>query len=326
MKNILFNIYLFCLMGGIFVACQSFTEEGLQNPVAESGEREIHSEANDYNARKVKLERFGAFLTGTEEVPPIPSSEREGSGAAFFEMADNGNSLKYEVWVANMTGIIAGHIHVAPVGVNGGVVVNLNPRASSSTQNGLIAEGSITRVALVGSLSGYPLDTLFNRLERGLAYVNIHTSRFPEGEIRGQVSRIMPHENGNYDTRLSGAEEVPANDSKARGIANFKFNSDNSALSYQLNVANLENIRASHIHFGKFGANGPVVVGIRTDLVEGSVNGIYAKGVFTKANFSGLLLGGDMIILREAFRTGNAYVNVHTNIFPGGEIRGQLSN
>jgi hypothetical protein len=322
MKNRLSLIYLFCLVGGIFVACQSFPDEGPHNPVAGSEE----GEAIFSKARKVKHGRFGAFLTGTEEVPPIPSGEAEGTGAAFFEMADDGNSLNYEVRVANLTGVTAGHIHLAPVGVNGGVVVNLNPNVSSSTQNGIIAEGNITRENLVGALLGHPLDTLFSRLEKGLAYVNIHTTRFPGGEIRGQVSMIRPNENGNYDTRLSGAEEVPANNSKARGVANFKFNSDNSALSYHLNVANLENVRASHIHLGKFGQNGPIVVGIRTDLVQGRVNGVYAKGVFTDANLSGLMQGGDLIILREALRTGNAYVNVHTHDFPGGEIRGQLSN
>ncbi len=322
MKNRLSIIYLFCLYGGMLVACQSFTEEVPRNTVAGSEEGEVLFS----KARKVKHGRFGAFLTGTEEVPPIPRGEAEGTGAAFFEMADDGNSLRYEVWVANMTGITAGHIHLAPVGVNGGVVVNLNPTASSATQNGMIAEGNITRADLVGALLGHPLDTLFNRLERGLAYVNIHTTRFPGGEIRGQVSEVRPNENGNYNTRLSGAEEVPAINSKARGVANFKFNSDNTALSYHVNVANLENVRAAHIHLGKFGENGPVVVGIRTDLVEGRVKGVYAKGVFTKANLSGLLQGGDLLILREALRTGNAYVNVHTHNFPGGEIRGQLSN
>ncbi|WP_262481045.1 CHRD domain-containing protein [Algoriphagus alkaliphilus] len=39
---------------------------------------------------------------------------------------------------------------------------------------------------------------------------------------------------------------------------------------------------------------------------------------------SGQFLGGDLMILKEAFRTGNAYVNVYTANFGSGELRGNF--
>ncbi|WP_373496598.1 CHRD domain-containing protein [Aquiflexum sp.] len=50
----------------------------------------------------------------------------------------------------------------------------------------------------------------------------------------------------------------------------------------------------------------------------------YALGNLRAKDLVGKMLGGDLLILGEAFRTGNAYVNVLTDKFPEGELRGQL--
>ena len=67
----------------------------------------------------------------------------------------------------------------------------------------------------------------------------------------------------------------------------------------------------------------------------GRQDGVLATGTITPANFVGSLAGQPMSALVDALRSGNAYVNVHTNDgvaptntgpgdFPGGELRGQL--
>ena len=136
---------------------------------------------------------------------------------------------------------------------------------------------------------------------------------------------------------LSGDEEVPARDTRGRGVAIFKLSDDGTSLEYKLNVANIENVVASHIHLGAFGANGPVVVFLFGTAPPGGgrVDGTLAEGTLTAANFIGLLAGRSMADLIAEMQNGNAYVNVHTNDgvaptntgpgdFPGGEIRGQV--
>lgn len=143
-------------------------------------------------------------------------------------------------------------------------------------------------------------------------------------------------EGGIFRTSLSGAEEVPARDTRARGQAIFRPSGD--GLRYSLIVANIRNVVASHIHCGSEGVNGPVGVTLFLGGAPGSgvVNGPLASGTITDpdpGNACGWATLADVI---AAMASGNTYVNVHTNDgvappdtgagdFPGGEIRGQIS-
>ncbi|HSF53850.1 MAG TPA: CHRD domain-containing protein [Algoriphagus sp.] len=303
---------------GLAFSCQQMTEV---EPTISEMETDLSS-AGDENARKINSTEFGAFLTGREEVLPVNAP---GSGAASLSIMDDGNSIKFEVRVANTTGITTAHLHRAPFGTNGGVVVTLIPnQPPSGLENGVIAEGIITAGNLSGVLAGQPLSALIEDMKNGLIYVNVHTSTNPGGEIRGQVSTIVPEFNKNYVVKLLGENEVPAVTTKASGVAIFHFNSTTTSLDFQINLNNISDVRFSHIHLAKAGTNGPVVVDLRLDKVVGAVSGVYAKGTITAAQLKSLMLGGDLLILQEALRTGNAYVNVHSDNFPGGEIRGQF--
>ena len=136
---------------------------------------------------------------------------------------------------------------------------------------------------------------------------------------------------------LSGAEEVPARDTNARGNATFTLSDDGLTLSFKVIVANIDNVVASHIHIGPPGVNGPVVLFLFGNAPPGggTVNGILSQGTATAANLVGPLAGHPLSDLIAAMEAGNAYVNVHTNDgvlppnqgpgdFPGGEIRGQI--
>ena len=124
---------------------------------------------------------------------------------------------------------------------------------------------------------------------------------------------------------LSGDDEVPANTSRACGIALFHLDDDGSTVHFTLIVANIQNAVAAHIHTGVIGVNGPVVVPLFSGPTGGGrIQGILAEGTFTAS--AGLL---------ATMVNGGTYVNVHTNDgvapantgpgdLPGGEIRGQV--
>jgi hypothetical protein len=129
---------------------------------------------------------------------------------------------------------------------------------------------------------------------------------------------------------MNGDNERPNPvDTKARGNAVLWLSEDGTTLHYKLIVANIENVTQSHIHIADSEHAGPVVVFL-FGFVAGGVteNGVLAEGDITQANLiarPAIGFGATMQELVAALRSGNAYVNVHTVAWPGGEIRGQVA-
>ncbi len=126
-----------------------------------------------------------------------------------------------------------------------------------------------------------------------------------------------------FKATLSGAEEVPPVNTVAMGDATF--NVGEGSISFTLNVSNVTNATAAHIHAAAKGVNGPVVVPLFSGPVkQGEFTGVLAEGTITKANLAGLLAGMELGALVDMMNAGGAYVNVHTTQSPGGEMRGQI--
>jgi hypothetical protein len=130
-----------------------------------------------------------APLSGGESVPQNPS---RGNGFASFELVAGGNSLRYWLFVGDIQNVQMAHIHIGAAGANGPVSVWLYPpappaRLISGAVAGMIGEGTITTANFMGPLAGQPFTALINALNNGQAYVNVHTTQFPAGEIRGQI-------------------------------------------------------------------------------------------------------------------------------------------
>jgi CHRD domain-containing protein len=136
---------------------------------------------------------------------------------------------------------------------------------------------------------------------------------------------------------LSGSEEVPARETKARGNATFRLSQDGQSITYRLVASNIENVTMSHIHLGPKGSNGGIVVFLFGPVPAdgGRTDGVLAEGTITAANLVNALAGQPLSALLDEMRAGNAYVNVHTDDgvepantgpgdFPMGEIRGQI--
>ncbi|MGH2692212.1 MAG: CHRD domain-containing protein [Actinomycetota bacterium] len=138
----------------------------------------------------------------------------------------------------------------------------------------------------------------------------------------------------NFDTPLTGEEEVPPRETRARGQLTLQLSADESTFDYRLIVSNISNVTAAHIHCGPAGVNGPVKQFLYGDVAPGGgrTDGVLAEGTFPTP--TGDCAGTSFL---DAIRSGLTYVNVHTNDgvaptntgpgdFPGGEIRGQIES
>jgi hypothetical protein len=124
--------------------------------------------------------RFSATLSGADEVPAVMTA---GSGEAEFE--SDGTSVTFELeWEELNAPAVAGHIHCGVRGANGPVGVNLLPGPGD-------AEGKVTASFTApnpGNACGWTdLADVLDAMAAGGAYVNVHSTAHPGGEIRGQV-------------------------------------------------------------------------------------------------------------------------------------------
>lgn len=118
-----------------------------------------------------------AVLAGGNEVSALNEAnagDRDGSGTAAVDIA--GSSLCFGITVRAIGAPTLAHIHNAPAGINGPIVVDLVPPTSGSP-------GSSS-----GCLSGLNR-TLLSQIAANphLYYVNIHNGDFPAGAVRGQL-------------------------------------------------------------------------------------------------------------------------------------------
>ncbi|PKQ43832.1 CHRD domain protein [Confluentibacter flavum] len=133
---------------------------------------------------------FTTHLSGDNEVP---ARDTNATGEVIVRISKDELSIHFKLIVANVqTNITGSHFHMGPAGVNAGVVVNLlnisdSPPNTSAPVNGVLAEGTITASNLSGALSGMPLSDLISAIKAGNIYVNVHTTTYPGGEIRGQL-------------------------------------------------------------------------------------------------------------------------------------------
>jgi len=181
------HVLLFAVMAVFgFTACEKqLTEDNLLNESQNAGVsvKSAHSERGS-------LLNFTAHLTGSQEVP---SNNSKATGQAVFKLNKAGDELYYRLSVAHLEDVRMAHIHLAPAGQNGPVVVWLYPADPPPVLipgffSGILQEGVITADDLVGVLAGSELSDLIDLMKEGSTYVNVHTVEFAGGEIRGQIS------------------------------------------------------------------------------------------------------------------------------------------
>jgi hypothetical protein len=141
-----------------------------------------------------------------------------------------------------------------------------------------------------------------------------------------QVQAQLPQQIVGFYANLSGNEEVPPTESNATGLSVFLFNNESSQVSYLVNTTGLEKISQSHIYNGSAGINGEAVAPLSDEKsVDDEKNSsIMFQGEIKKDDLHGTLDGKQIEDLVTLMSNGSAYVNIHTDQYPDGEIRGQL--
>jgi len=126
---------------------------------------------------------------------------------------------------------------------------------------------------------------------------------------------------------LLGANELPPHNVPGTGSATIDFLAALDEITYTVTFSGLTApATASHIHIGAATANGPVVLPFTNQAPPHATAGTFS-GTLTNADIIGQAATGltDISQIAALIEAGNAYVNIHTATFPGGEIRGQLA-
>ena len=151
------------------------------------------------SAAHSQTEPFSASLSGAQEVPPINTS-----GTAAFQMTIQPGTITFSLTFSDLSSPLAvAHLHFAPSKVAGGVMIFLCggggqpacPAATSGTITGTITAANVTGPTSQGIAAG-DLDSALEAVRNGQGYVNMHTTLFPPGEIRGEVRRGRGHGRG----------------------------------------------------------------------------------------------------------------------------------
>jgi hypothetical protein len=133
---------------------------------------------------------FEASLRGYDEVPPV-STPAHGS----FRARLSDDAIQYELSYTPLEApAVASHIHFGQRGVNGGVSAHLcgGDKPACPPAGGRVT-GVITAENVIGptgqGIEPGSFQELVAAIRGDRAYVNVHTTRFPGGEIRGHLER-----------------------------------------------------------------------------------------------------------------------------------------
>ena len=131
---------------------------------------------------------------------------------------------------------------------------------------------------------------------------------------------------------LRGLNEVPPNTSVATGSFRAALDEAAQTITFTLDYRNLTgNPSVAHVHFGPPRVNGGVIFFFCGGggkpacpaATSGTITGTVAAADIVGPAAQGIA-AGDFANVVRAIRTGNSYANIHSALFPAGEIRGRV--
>ena len=141
-----------------------------------------------------------------------------------------------------------------------------------------------------------------------------------------------------FGAKLQGDNETPTISTSGNGTFKATANTLNGTIEYEVSYSDLQGtLTQAHIHIGQQHTAGGVVLFFCTNLAPPAnvpapqpcpPSPATVKGVLTAADVIPVVgqgIGaGEIDEIIANIKNGNAYANVHTNLFPAGEIRGQI--
>ncbi len=123
---------------------------------------------------------------------------------------------------------------------------------------------------------------------------------------------------GAFEVTLSGDNQVPPVTTSAVGSATVSLEDDTMTVSGDFSGLSSPVVEIAgspaHIHLGAAGENGDVIFPLNVSVDDGETSGIFSLST---------TLTPDQI---DAFNAGEFYINLHTELNQGGEIRGQITH
>jgi hypothetical protein len=143
---------------------------------------------------------FSAALNNEQEDVADPANQPAtgASGDAWLRYERSTHQIECTIEVADLVNVTMAHIHIAPAGSNGPVVVWLFPAAGAPANPAVTPEEElpcetatparmVVPPVVAAQIDGTSLAAVVYQMLIGNAYVNVHTTTFPAGEIRGQI-------------------------------------------------------------------------------------------------------------------------------------------
>lgn len=228
-------------------------------------------------------------LDSDNEVPAVLSNAR-GRGFVFIDHAER--TVDINATATDLNNASAAHVHQGYAGISGDILFELEPTASDTWQTG-------DTQALE--------NTEYQSLLAGELYINVHSSTYPNGELRGQID---PEVIVVVRTELNGASEVPPVDEPSYGVGYTTLNTETGEIIINLRTYNLSSAATgAHLHEAPTGQIGDIVLSLEQDAVALNLWQTPENSLLTDSGVETLLDGG-------------FYLSVLNN--PGGEMRGQI--
>lgn len=302
----------------------------------------IHSTVNPGGVIRGQLQKpeivtYMAFMSPDNEVPAITGENASGFTVITAMRTFDGDgkintglvTFEAEYDLGKEINITGYHIHQGPAGMNASVVVNTG---ISNMPSGVGGKGTLlfpVELDMSRPASSDVLNALFT--DPSGFYVNIHTTEYTGGLIRGQLRST---DSNTFTMNLSPANEVPAIDINASGPASFKVNTirneageviaGKAIFDVNYRFPGETTFTGLHIHDQVAGQNGSVTIntglsGTNTVVTTDGFGNIYKDVLVTStaalATLNSLLQSPE-----------KHYMNLHTTVNPGGVVRSQVKS